>query len=134
MAALSLAKAEALIGASRAVATKFGMKPLAIVVLDAGGHFVAGVREDGATLLRFDIARAKAWTALGLGADSRVFQEMSEARPHFAASLGPISAGRMAPAAGGVLIREDAAIIGAIGVSGDTSDNDERAAAAGVDG
>lgn len=129
---MTLDHAEALITASRAEAKAKGMKPLAIVVLDAGGHLVAAAREDGATMLRTDIASAKAWTAIGLGSSSRAFQEMAEARPNFAASLGSISAGRMAPAAGGVLIKSGAATIGAIGISGDTPDNDELAARAGL--
>lgn len=119
---------------TRTYAQAHGLKPLSVVVLDAGGHVIAAVREDGATMLRFDIARAKAWTALGLGADSRSYQDLAEARPHFAASLNGITGGRMAAAAGGVLIRSGDAIIGAVGASGDTPDNDERACQAGTAG
>jgi uncharacterized protein GlcG (DUF336 family) len=123
---LTIERAKFLVNAARKCASDHSMKPLAIVVIDAGGHLVCAEREDGATMLRYDIARAKAWTSLGLGANSRFYQDMADARPQFAASLNVIADGKMAAAAGGVLI-------GAIGVSGDTPDNDELAAGAGID-
>ena len=129
---LSLEIAERILEGAIAAAKDAGMKPLTIVVLDAGGHPVALKRQDKATFLRADIATAKAWTALGLDAPSRFFQDMAEQRPHFAGSLSAISCGRMAPAAGGVLVQKDGETIGAVGVSGDTPDNDEKAALAGV--
>ena len=130
---LTIARAKRLVEEARKCARDHDMKPLAVVVLDVGGHLVCAEREDGATMLRYDIARAKAWTSLGLGANSRVYQEMADARPHFAASLNVISNGKMAAAAGGYLIKDGDIIIGAIGVSGDTPDNDELAARAGID-
>jgi uncharacterized protein GlcG (DUF336 family) len=117
---LTIARAKTLVEAARNCATDHRMKPLAVVVLDAGGHLVCAEREDGATMLRYDIARAKAWTSLGLGSNSRAYQELADARPHFAASLNAISDGRMAAAAGGYLIKDGDVVIGAIGVSGDT--------------
>ena len=130
---LTIARAKTLVEEARKCARDHNMKPLAVVVLDVGGHLVCAEREDGATMLRYDIARAKAWTSLGLGANSRVYQEMADARPQFAASLNVISNGKMAAAAGGYLIKDGDIIIGAIGVSGDTPDNDELAARAGID-
>ena len=129
---LTLETAEAIIDGAIAAAAEAGMKPLTVVVLDAGGHAIALKRQDGATFLRADVAAAKAWTALGLDAPSRFFQDMAEQRPHFAGSLVSISGGRMAPAAGGVLVKTGERVIGAVGVSGDTPDNDEKAALAGI--
>lgn len=128
MSSLTLAEADRLIAAALEGAQKRELKPLAIVVLDAGGHLLAAKRQDGASILRPPVAGAKAWTALGLQASSRSFHEMSKARPGFAASLYAISDGRMAPAAGGLLIERNGVAIGAIGISGDTPDNDEAAA------
>jgi uncharacterized protein GlcG (DUF336 family) len=130
---LTIERAKFLVNAARKCASDHSMKPLAIVVIDAGGHLVCAEREDGATMLRYDIARAKAWTSLGLGANSRFYQDMADARPQFAASLNVIADGKMAAAAGGVLITDGGVLLGAIGVSGDTPDNDELAAGAGID-
>ncbi len=130
---LTIENAKKMVDAARRCARDHSMKPLAIVVLDAGGHLVCAEREDGATMLRCDIARAKAWTSLGLGADSRAYQDMAEARPNFAASLNVIADGKMAAAAGGHLVRVGQQIVGAIGASGDTPDNDELAVRTGVD-
>lgn len=128
---LTLKAAEAIIDGALAEAAKRDLKPLTVVVLDAGGHAVALKRQDGATFLRADVATAKAWTALGLGS-SRAFADMAAERPQFASSLTAITGGRMAPAAGGVLVTSAGAIVGAVGISGDVSDNDEAAALAGI--
>ncbi len=130
---LSLGQAETVIGAALAEAGRRKFSPLGIAVIDAGGNLVAYRRQDGASPLRYSVAFAKAWTALNLGMPSRAYQAIAEARPHFAASLNAISEGRVAPAAGGVLLIEDGQIIGAAGVSGDTPDNDECAAQWGAD-
>ena len=129
---MDLQMAEGIIAGAFETASGARMKPLGVVVLDAGGHLVAFKRQNGASFIRFDIARAKAWTALGLQMSSRGFQEMADQRPHFAASLYAISDGRVTPAAGGILVEHDGAVIGAVGVSGDTPDNDEKAALAGA--
>lgn len=107
--------------------------PLAVAVLDAGGHVIVLKREDGAGFLRPDIARAKAWGALGLGLGTRAMEEVAQRVPQLAQALTVISEGRIFPAPGGLLIRDDAGrILGAVGVSGDTSDNDEAAAIQGL--
>jgi uncharacterized protein GlcG (DUF336 family) len=129
---ITLEIAEAVIDGALAEGAKSGMKPLTVAVLDAGGYLVALKRQDGSPLLRPDIARAKAWTALALASTSRAFAETAEARPHFVGGLIDVSGGRMVPAAGGVPIRQNGEIVGAVGISGDTPDNDERAALAGV--
>ena len=110
-----------------------GLKPLSIAVLDAGGHLIALQREDGGSTLRPQIAVAKAGGALGLGVSSRKIGDMAAERPAFVASLGPISPHGLVPAAGGVIVVDGAgAPIGAVGVTGDTSDNDEICALAGI--
>jgi uncharacterized protein GlcG (DUF336 family) len=130
--AITLKIAEAILDGALAEAKAIGAKPLSVVVLDAGGHVVALKRADGASFLRADIARAKAWTALGMEMNSRNYAEIAEARPNFAGALNDISGGRMAPSAGGVLIKKDGQVIGAVGASGCTPDNDEKASLAGV--
>lgn len=103
-----------------------GCAPLTVVVLDGGGHVVVAKREDGSGIMRFDIAFAKAWGALGLGVPSRTMAERARERPQIFDAFVTISGGRLFPAPGGVLVRDGAnRIVGAVGVSGDTSDKDE---------
>jgi len=121
--------AEATIQAGNAA----GLLPLTVVVLDAGGHVVVSKREDGSGILRFEIARGKAHGALGMGIGSRVIRDRLKERPAFQSAIAAASDGRFIPVPGGVLIcRQDGAVIGAVGVSGDASDKDEYAAIAGV--
>jgi uncharacterized protein GlcG (DUF336 family) len=130
---LTLDQARTIIAATRAKGREMGLKPLSVIVVDAGGHPLAFEREDGAPVGRFAIAEAKAYGAVMFGAPSRVLGEMAEARPQFVASLTGVYGGKLVPAAGGVLIRdENGALLGAVGVTGDTSDNDAEAAMAGI--
>ncbi len=108
-------------------------QPLTVVVLDAGGHTKVIKREDGSSLMRADIAMGKAWGVLGMGFGGRELARRAEKVPGFFTALNVMSEGRMVPVAGGVLIRDhENNIIGSIGISGDTSDNDEVCAVAGV--
>ncbi len=133
MTGLTLAKAQAIVTAALAHARASGFKPLSIVVLDARGAVVAAASEDGTSLRRFEIALGKAKGAVALGLGSRAIGQMAIERPHFFAGAVHAVGGEMVPVAGGVLIRAaDGALIGAVGVSGDTSDNDEAAASAGI--
>jgi uncharacterized protein GlcG (DUF336 family) len=110
-----------------------GLKPLSVAVLDAGGHMIAFQRQDGSSTLRHQIAAAKAGGALALGVSSRAIGAMAAERPSFVAALGPISPLGVMPAAGGVIVIDgDGRPIGAVGVTGDTSDNDEACALAGI--
>ena len=130
---ITLELASTIIAAALQKRAELGFKPLCVAVLDAGGHLVALQREDGASVLRPQIATAKAGGALALGISSRKIAEMALERPTFVASLGPISPHGVVPAAGGVLVVDaDGQVIGAVGVTGDTSDNDETCALAGV--
>lgn len=108
-----------------------GLQPLSVVVVDAGGFPIAFARQDGASAGRFQLAMGKATGALFLGVSSRKIAEMAADRPTFVASLGSIAREGVVPAAGGLVIADGhGRTIGAIGVTGDTSDNDETCALA----
>jgi uncharacterized protein GlcG (DUF336 family) len=131
--AITLDQATTIIEATLAKGRELGLDPLTVVVLDPGGHAVALKREDGSGILRPQIATGKAWGALGMGFASRELARRAEENPVFVAALTAASGGRVVPVPGGVLIRtSDGALVGAVGVSGDTSDDDEACAAHGV--
>jgi uncharacterized protein GlcG (DUF336 family) len=127
------AAARTIVDAALAHGTTQGLKPLAVVVLDDGGHVKAFLREDGASNLRFQIAHGKAYGALGLGMGSRALMARAEQQPYFVAAVNGAFGGALVPVPGGVLVRGvSGALVGAVGVTGDTSDNDEAAAVAGI--
>jgi uncharacterized protein GlcG (DUF336 family) len=130
---LTLAKSNEIIASAFARAKDLNLKPLSIVILDAGGHVVAFQKQDGSSFLRFEIASGKAYGALSLGIGSRRVETMAKERPHFIEGLSGVSGGKIVPVAGGVLIRDKTGILGAVGVTGDTSDNDELVAIAGIE-
>lgn len=99
---------------------------LTAAVLDTGGHPRVVLRDDESEYLRVEIAIGKAWGALGMGVPSRL---LGEKPAHFLTALASASGGRLVPVPGGVLVRRDGEIVGAVGVSGDTSEVDEKAAA-----
>lgn len=108
-------------------------KPLGVAVLDAGGHVVAFKREDKASIMRFEIAFGKAYGCLGMGFGGREFARRVPIAPHFIQALTAVFDGRVVPVPGGVLIRDGSGeIVGAVGISGDTSENDEACAVAGI--
>ena len=126
---LSLAEANAIVTEALRLGRAEGMLPLTVVALDAGGKPVAMQSEDGSGLLRFDIAFGKAWGALGMGISSRLIRDRLAARPTFQAALAAASDGRFVPVPGGVLVQTGEGVtIGAVGVSGDTSEKDEYCA------
>ena len=131
---LPLAKALKIINSALAKGKELGFKPLAVVVLDAGGHVKAFQRQDGASMMRFEIATGKAYGAVALGMGSRWLNAQAETRSHFLEGLSGVSGGKIVPIPGGVLVKDrKGAIIGAVGITGDTSDNDEIAAIAGIE-
>ncbi len=131
---LTLDAARRIIDTALAAARKEAMKPLAVAVVDARGALVAFAAEDGSSLKRETVARGKADGAIGLGVSSRVIAKMAVERPHFVAAVTHAVGGSLVPVPGGVLIRDQAgALVGAVGVSGDTSDNDERVAVIGIE-
>ena len=134
MATITLRKARTIISRALAKGREEGMKPLAVCVLDAGGHLRAFEREDGASIGRFDIARGKASGALQMGLGSRALHKRAEQQAYFLLAVGRIFENGLVPVPGGVLVRDrKGEIIGAVGISGDNSDNDEIAAVAGIE-
>ncbi len=108
-------------------------KPLGVAVLDSGGHLVAFKRDDRTSIMRFELAFGKAYGCLGMGFGGREFARRVPIAPHFIQALTVLSQGRVVPVPGGVLIRDGAGeILGAVGISGDTSENDEACAVAGI--
>jgi uncharacterized protein GlcG (DUF336 family) len=131
---LDLETARSMIAATRAAGHELGLQPLTVVVLDPGGHVIAAEREDGASMGRFQIAHGKAHGALAMGLGSRALLARAQQQPFFVAAAGAALGGALVPVPGGVLIRdEESTLLGAIGVSGDSSDNDERVALTGVE-
>jgi len=134
MSRVTLDRANALIASAFAKGKELGLNPLTVAVLDAGGHLVALQRQDGASNHRPQIAIGKANGALAVGVSSRRIGEMAIERPTFIAALGSLVPHGVIPAAGGIiLVDADGAPIGAVGVTGDTSDNDETCALAGAE-
>ena len=134
MARLNLELANTIVAAALKKAREMNTAPLAVAVLDETGQLKSYQREDETSLLRTDIAMGKAWGALGLGRSSRVLGKVAEDRPSFIHSLTVMSGGKLVPVPGGVLIRDGSnAIIGSVGISGDTSDIDETCAVAGIE-
>lgn len=134
MAKLTLEQAQTIIAKAYEKAAEMGLNPLTIAVLDDGGNLKAFARADGpGAPMRPQVAIGKAFGAVGMGRSSRQIGEMFQDRPHFGTSLVGVSEGRLVPVPGGVLIKSGDEIVGAVGVSGDTSDNDEAAAVAGIE-
>lgn len=130
---LTLVQANALIDAAQADAQQRGLRPVSVVVLDPGGNLIALQRQDGAPQLGPKLATGKAAGALALGVTSRRLGEMAVERPHFIAAIGGMGEGGMVPAAGGIIVCDaKGTAIGALGISGDTSDNDEACALAAI--
>jgi uncharacterized protein GlcG (DUF336 family) len=128
MSKLTLEQADRIADGTLAKGRELGFAPLTACILDAGGHVVVLNRADGASIMRPELATAKAWGALGMGSGGRELARRANAVPGFFASLNAISDGRMAAVAGSALLRDsNGEIVGAVGVSGDTSDNDEAA-------
>jgi len=132
---ITLKKAQTILRTGLAKGREMGLKPLTLVVLDAGGHVIAVAREDGASPGRFDIARGKAYGAVMLGVAGTAQRERAEAQGYFAQAMNGLYGGRFVPVPGGVLVRDrKGAVIGAVGVTGDTSENDAAVALAGIEG
>jgi uncharacterized protein GlcG (DUF336 family) len=131
--ALTLAQANQILAAALTAARGAGHAPMAVVVLDGAGHPVALQREDGASMLRVDIATGKAWAAVGMGVASRVLHQRAQDNPAFFNALAATSQGKFIPQAGAVVIkRADGTVIGAVGASGGSGAEDEAICSAGV--
>jgi len=130
---LTLDQARTIIAGALAAASDAAYKPMTVVVLDAGGHVVAAERQDGSSNKRFEVAYGKAHGAVSLGMGSRALMNRAEQQAYFIAAVTN-SVGALVPVPGGVLVKDGSgALLGAVGISGDTSDNDEAAALAGIE-
>jgi uncharacterized protein GlcG (DUF336 family) len=130
---LNLATACRIADAAIAFARTRSMRPITVAVLDAGGHTIVLKREDGASILRPQMAEAKAWGALGLGYGSRELVRRNQNTPTFYTALNVTSGGKILPVLGGVLIRDSAGeIVGAVGITGDSQENDDACGVTGV--
>lgn len=133
MSRLTLAQASTIVDAALVKGRAMSCEPLTVVVLDAGGHLVAAKREDRSGILRVEIATGKAYGALGFGFGSRELFERSKTSPVGMTALAAVAGGRFVPWPSGVIIRDGSGdVLGAVGISGDNSDNDESCALAGI--
>ena len=133
MSAITLNQADVLIAGCFEKCREMKLAPLTISVLDAGGHLVALKRQDGSSLLRPQIAQGKAWGALGMGVSTRTIGDRFRVNEHFFTAIAVMSEGKLLASPGGLIIRnKNGEIIGAVGVSGDTGENDEICAIAGI--
>ena len=134
MTSLTLAQANQIIAAALAKSKEKGYQPMGVAVLDAAGNLKAFASEDGASMFRFDVARAKAWGAVGMGVSSRKLGERAKDNPNFFVSLAATSQGRFLPQTGAVVIKDaQGKVLGAVGASGGTGDEDELICIAGVE-
>lgn len=133
MNALTLAQANQIVAVALTKAREIGCKPLSVVVVDEAGHLRCAQREDGANMFRTDIAIGKAWASVAMGASSRTLGERAKNNPNFYLSLASTAQGKFLPQTGAVLIKDaDGTILGAVGASGGTGDEDELVCITGV--
>ena len=130
---ITLSQARQVVDSSLAKVRELGLNPLSVVVLDTRGSLVAALSEDGCAQLRPKVAHGKANAAIGLGMGTRALMDRAEQQAYFVQAVNGVLGGDMVPVPGGVLIRTaEGELVGAVGISGDTSDNDEAAALAGI--
>ena len=130
---LTLTQANTIIATALATSKDAGYKPMAVAVLDESGNLKAFAREDGASMFRFEVAQGKAWGAVAMGASSRVLGQRAKDNPNFFVSLAATAQGKFLPQTGAVLIKDaDGNVLGAVGASGGTGDEDEAICMAGV--
>ena len=133
MAELTLDVARKILDAALAKGVEKKLKPLVITILDARGCVKVTAAQDGTSLMRAEIAHGKAYGALALGMGSRALFQRAQEQAYFVSAVNTLAQGRLVPVPGGVLIQGDGGLLGAVGVSGDTSDNDEACAVAGIE-
>ena len=133
MVELTLDVARKILDVALAKGVEKKLKPLAVTVLDARGCIKASAAQDGTSLLRAEIAHGKAYGALALGMGSRALFQRAQEQAYFVGAVNTLAQGRMVPVPGGVLIQDGGVLLGAVGISGDTSDNDEACAIAGIE-
>ena len=133
MAELTLDVARKILDAALAKGVEKKLKPLVITILDARGCVKVTAAQDGTSLMRAEIAHGKAYGALAMGMGSRALFQRAQEQAYFVSAVNTMAQGRLVPVPGGVLIQGDGGLLGAVGVSGDTSDNDEICAVAGIE-
>ena len=134
MTEITLDAAHRIVDAALAKGADLKLKPLAVAVLDARGCLKAFAAQDGTSLLRAEVAHGKAYGALALGIGSRAIFKRAQEQAYFVGAVNALAQGALVPVPGGVLIRDgDGRLLGAVGISGDTSDNDEACAVAGIE-
>ena len=133
MAELTLDVARKILDVALAMGVEKKLKPLVVTVLDARGCVKATAAQDGTSLLRSEIAHGKAYGALAIGMGSRALFQRAQEQAYFISAVNTLAQGRMVPVPGGVLIQDGSVLLGAVGVSGDSSDNDEACAIAGIE-
>ena len=130
---LTLDVARKILDAALAKGIEKKLKPLVVTILDARGCIKLTAAQDGTSLMRAEIAHGKAYGALAMGMGSRALFQRSQEQPSFISAMNGLAQGALVPVPGGVLIQDGAALLGAVGISGDTSDNDEACAIAGIE-
>ncbi|TPQ36293.1 glcg protein [Bradyrhizobium guangdongense] len=133
MAELTLDTARKILDAAFVKAGQLKLKPLVVTILDARGVIKLAAAQDGTSLMRAEIAHGKAYGALALGLGSRALFQRAQEQPYFVDAVNTLAKGALVPVPGGVLIQDGTTLLGAVGVSGDTSDNDEACAIAGIE-
>lgn len=134
MAELTLDVARKILDVALAKGVEKKLKPLVVTVLDARGCVKISAAQDGTSLMRSEIAHGKAYGALAMGMGSRALFQRAQEQAYFISAVNTMAQGRLIPVPGGVLIQDGAGVLlGAVGVSGDTSDNDEICAIAGIE-
>lgn len=134
MAALTLAKTRIILRKTLAKGREMDLKPLSVIVLDAGGHVMGFEREDGASLGRFGVAQGKAYGSVMLGIGGTAQMARAETQAYFLTAVNGVFGGKVVPVPGGILLRDKrGTVIGAVGVTGDTSENDAIAGLAGIE-
>jgi uncharacterized protein GlcG (DUF336 family) len=133
MSELTLDVARKILDAALAKGIEKKLKPLVVTILDARGCIKLTAAQDGTSLMRAEIAHGKAYGALAMGMGSRALFQRSQEQPSFISAMNGLAQGALVPVPGGVLIQDGAALLGAVGISGDTSDNDEACAIAGIE-
>ncbi len=133
MAELKLDVARKILDAALAKAAELKLKPLVVTVLDARGCVKVTAAQDGTSLLRAEVAHGKAYGALAMGMGSRALFQRAQEQGYFIDAVNALAQGRLVPVPGGVLIQDGNTLLGAVGISGDTSDNDEACAIAGIE-
>ena len=130
---LTLQTARQIVKAARDKGRELDLKPLTVTVLDAAGATILMEREDGSAPMRPRIAHGKAFGAVQMGMGSRALGNRAEQQAYFIQAMNALAGGDLVPVPGGVLVRDGDTIVGAVGITGDTSDNDEACAIAGIE-